>query len=367
MPKWLQILPPTRAFWFSIGMSTKSPLKPRTADTPAAFVQAILRAYRLRGLSPDAALHKAQIAPHQWRGQNPRAAAGVTALQFERLCEFAMRELDDEAPAWFRRRLPWGSYGMLARASHSAPTLGLALGRWCRHHGLLTDDVRLQLRVQDGLAELRIHERLPPSAPREFALLSLLRNAHGLACWWVDSQIGLQQAAFPHPAPAHAAVYARLFPGPVVFDAACALLRFDAHYLDLPLRRSDSDLDQMLARALPLMVRPYRRDRLLALRVRQLLQHDLGHTAESLAAALALSTRSLHRQLAAEHSSVQALKNEQRQARALHLLGRTHRPIKQIAREAGFAHEKSFARAFRSWVGQSPEQYRQSQTRMPTP
>ena len=28
-----------------------------------------------------------------------------------------MQELDDEALGWFNRRLPWGSYGMLARAS----------------------------------------------------------------------------------------------------------------------------------------------------------------------------------------------------------------------------------------------------------
>ena len=45
----------------------------------------------------------------------------------------------------FSRRLPWGSYGMLARASISAPSLGLALQRWCRHHGLIADDITLQL------------------------------------------------------------------------------------------------------------------------------------------------------------------------------------------------------------------------------
>lgn len=325
-----------------------------------------MRAYHLRGMSPEAALRKAQIAPHPPQYSDRSTPPGVSPLQFERLCEAAMRELDDEAPGWFRRRLPWGSYGMLARASHQAPTLGLALGRWCRHHGLLTDDVLLSLHTQDGETELRIIEQLPPSTPREFALLSLLRNAHGLACWWIDSQITLKQAAFPHPAPPHAALYARLFPGALRFEAEHALLRFDARYLDLPLRRSDADLDQMLSRALPIMVHPYRRDRLLALRVRQLLQQDLSHTAESLAAALALSPRSLHRQLTNEHSSVQTLKNEQRQARALHLLGRTRQPIKQVAREAGFGNEKSFARAFKSWTGTSPEQYRQSQIG-PTP
>jgi hypothetical protein len=54
----------------------------------------------------------------------------------------AMQELDDEALGWFSRRLPWGSYGMLARASISAPTLAGGLARWCRHHGLIAPILR---------------------------------------------------------------------------------------------------------------------------------------------------------------------------------------------------------------------------------
>ena len=70
----------------------------------------------------------------------------------EALCGAAMRELDDEALGWFSRRLPWGSYGMLCRASLTAPTLGMALKRWCRHHRLLTEDLLLTLQVAGGAA-----------------------------------------------------------------------------------------------------------------------------------------------------------------------------------------------------------------------
>ena len=331
--------------------------RPVAAHTPMAFVQAVLQAYAERGRDPSGALLKAQITPTNLA--NPDLRVGASA--FERLCAAAMQELDDEALGWFSRRLPWGSYGLLARASTGAPTLGVALARWCRHHGLLTDDVRLTLAVARGVATLSIEERRLPPALREFALLSLLRNLHGLACWLVDAPISPQLAQFPFDAPPHADVYPRLFPGPVRFGAAPAALQFDAADLALPLRRDAAALEQMLRRALPIMVWPYRRDVGLARRVRQLLQQpQAAHTAETLAAQLALSPRTLHRQLRSEGSSLQALKDEVRQARAIDLLLRTSQPVARVARAAGFQNDKSFIRAFRQWTGLTPEQYRQA-------
>ena len=136
-------------------------------------------------------------------------------------------------------------------------------------------------------------------------------------------------------------------------------------YLAQPLRRDEAALRQMLKRALPLTVLPYRRDRLLVQRVRQALasQPEHSHNAEDLAALLNLSPRSLHRQLKDEGASLQALKDEVRQARAIDLLQRSQRPIKQVAQAAGFQNEKSFIRAFKGWTGQPPEQFRrQGQT-----
>jgi AraC-like DNA-binding protein len=328
---------------------------------PAAFVQAVLAAYAARGRDAAEALAQARIAPATAR--NP--AARVTPTQFERLCAHAMRELNDEALGWFSRPLPWGSYGMLARASISALTLGLALARWCRHHGLIADDALVTLTQTQGRASVALDERRPlcgPQAPegqREFARLSLLRNVHGLACWFVDAHIPLQAAEFPGAVPPHADVYATLFPGLVRFGTARAALTFDARYLALPLRRDGAALDQMLrSRALQPMVLPYRRERLLTLRVRQLTRRYPSATAEQLAAQLAVSVRTLHRKLTAEGISLQAIKDQQRRALACDLLLRTRQPLKQVAHAAGFASDKSFARAFHLWTGQTPATFR---------
>ena len=206
-----------------------------------------------------------------------------------------MRELDDEALGWFSRRLPWGSYGMLCRASLTAPTLDVALRRWCRHHGLLTEDVRIDLRVEGRTAVVRIEEQHDLGALREFCLVSLLRNLHGIACWLANSRIALVGASFPFPAPAHARAYGRMFGGGIAFDAPAAEVRFDAVYLELPVVRDDAALRRMLQKPISLMARQYRQDRLLSQRIKGFIAGDSGVPphAGAIAEHLNISVRSL--------------------------------------------------------------------------
>ncbi len=300
----------------------------------------------------------AQITPQMLIDSRSR----ISAEQMECISGAAMQELDDEALGWFSRRLPWGSYGMLARASISANSLEVALKRWCRHHALIADDITLQLSINAESASLSIAEQRDLGPLREFCLVSVLRNIHGLACWLIDSRIPLQGAQFPFMAPAHSDFYRILFSGPTQFASMVAAIHFDARYLALPLRRDEMALQQMLQRALPLTVLQYRRDRLLPTRVRQaLVSHpSQSRSAEELSALLHVSPRTLHRQLKEKGTSLQTLKNEVRQSRARDLLLRTVRPVKQVAEAVGFQNEKSFIRAFRSWVGQSPAEFRQA-------
>jgi len=331
-----------------------------TPATPMAFVQAIASACARQGHDPAPLLRQAQIAP----GHLQHIGRRVTAAQFEALSAATMQQLDDEALGWFSRPLPWGSYGMLARASLSAPTLGVALKRWCRHHGLLTRDITVSLQTLGEEAQIDLAEQRPPGGDgslREFCHVSVLRNIHGLACWLIDSRIPLRGARLGFAAPPHADVYRVLFDGPSRFDAEHSAIRFDARYLALPIKRDEAAMNQMLQRALPLQVRPYRRDRLLVQRVRQLLLTQPQHTrnADDLAQWLNTSARSLHRQLQEEGATLQSLKDEVRRERAMALLQRTSRPIKQIAEAAGFLNEKSFIRAFKGWTGMAPGEWRE--------
>jgi hypothetical protein len=122
----------------------------------------------------------------------------------------------------------------------------------------------------------------------------VLRNIHGLACWYVDSRIPLQAAHFRFRHRRMPMVYPDAVPGPVK-HLPCADAGRAAVLTPLPgpavapRRRA---LRQMLQRALPLTVLQYRRDRLLVQRVRQAAGLRAPaplqtHSAEALAALLA--------------------------------------------------------------------------------
>jgi len=329
---------------------------PRRAMTPAAFVRGVAAAYARYGRDPSEALSKGQVSEDLVQSSDGR----VTAAQFEALAGHAMRELDDEALGWFSRRLPWGTYGMLCRASITAPTLEVALKRWCRHHRLLTEDVLFELTLGEETATIAIREQRDLGPLREFCIVTLLRYVLGFSCWAVDSAIALRAAAFPYAEPGHVSVYPTIFCRTLSFNADGARIVFDRHYLSLPITRSAADLDNMLKGALRLTVLPYRRDRLLVERVRRVLRTARGRGlgAEDVASELALSTRTMHRRLREEATSLRNLKEEAKFELAKQELMRGRTPIKRIAEISGFRNEKSFSRAFRTWTGASPREFR---------
>jgi AraC-like DNA-binding protein len=232
--------------------------------------------------------------------------------------------------------------------------------RWTRHHRILIDDIRLELTVVDGEAQLSAFERRDLGPFREFCLVTLLRYALGFACWAIDFTIPLMRAEFPFPPPDHADVYPKLFSPNLRFGAERARIGFDAAFLLQPLQRDEAALQKMLKRALPLTVLPYRRDQQLKARVSQVLRmpNALATAAQDLAEGFNISTRTLHRQLGREGASLRDLKRKARMERAKQALLRGGQPIKRVAFLTGFRNEKAFARAFRQWTGETPSQYR---------
>jgi AraC-like DNA-binding protein len=84
-----------------------------------------------------------------------------------------------------------------------------------------------------------------------------------------------------------------------------------------------------------------------------------GHSAiEEAARRLAISKRTLQRQLSQESSSYKEVLNSTRQALAQHYLARSAISPPEISFLLGYQDSNSFLRAFKSWTGTTPGKYR---------
>jgi AraC-like DNA-binding protein len=337
---------------------------PEPSADLAPYVRMILSVYSRKGVDPGAVLRHAGIDPVIMEPDVP--AAPVSRAQTVLLSTYAMRELDDETLGWSSRPVPWGAFSMLARASLTAPDLRIALKRWIRHQNFMLPDIATRLQEADGAAILTFEEvgkTWESAFVREFALTSVVRCIWGYASWLIDSAVPLIDVRFPLVEPISPRA-AALFKGCARTGAeGPTTCRFDNRYLDLPNRRSEADMQTMLSSGEAILIAsvPYRPDRRLVQRIRSLLKENLAHiewTADDIAQTLNVSVRTLHRHLTDEGISLQALKDNARKTRAIHLLLHTDLPLKRTAADVGFAHERSLNRAFREWTGELPSGFR---------
>lgn len=83
-------------------------------------------------------------------------------------------------------------------------------------------------------------------------------------------------------------------------------------------------------------------------------------TQAAVARAIGMSTRSLHRRLAAAGTSFERLLDETRHELAAEYVRRADYAVGEVAYLLGFAETSSFNRAFRRWTGKSPSEFRRA-------
>lgn len=186
------------------------------------------------------------------------------------------------------------------------------------------------------------------------AWTTLIRELCGSG--WAPSQVFL-----PRSRPASTAPYQRLFGVPVTFNSEYAALRFPAALLAAPVAGADpvrlASLGQDLTAIGPEPIAP-RSHRLVRIMLAR------GDTkAESLAATLSLSRRTLDRRLKAHDLSFQTVLDGVRYEAARQLLEISSVDIGSIARALGYTEPSPFTRAFRRWSGQTPSEWRRHRKR----
>ena len=167
------------------------------------------------------------------------------------------------------------------------------------------------------------------------------------------------QIQFAHGRPGNVAPFAHLFRSNVLFDADLSGVVVDASWLSRPIKGADADLCKRLEKAI--LDAGADCPKSFAERVECAI-HQLVPTgptsAEAIGHLLAISERTLRRRLKDEGKSLQELINQTRYDLARQLLSNTQMPVSKIAAALQFGDPNAFSRAFRTWAGLSPTQWR---------
>jgi len=306
------------------------------------------------------------------RGVTADELAGLTGLRLPEVADFGRRvDADTLFAGWeavMRRLRDPGLPVRAARAAQASPrsavsllveasaTVGEALDQVTRYGSAWSTIYTLRVLpwrdggvvvAVDGLGTDRLGERC--EAEYTVAEIVLMLRAYAAAA-------PASPVRFAHPAPARIAEHRRLFGPAVCFGASRTEVVVTAATLARPLRTARPGLAAILAARLD-DVTPAARPPAFSLRVREAVLERLGRqqvSAASVARALAVSERTLHRRLAAEGTTLRELLDRTRHDLAVEMLDADRHPVKEVATALGFASARSLHRAYRRWTGTTP-------------
>jgi AraC-like DNA-binding protein len=327
-----------------------------------AYLQGLVEYLQRQGIAPEALLAHAQLGP-EVLGQRDQCIAASAYLAL--LSEGVRLSGDPFLGLHLGESVRPGYYGVLGYLIMSCATLADALHRQARYASLVgnlgqvvLDDEPARL---DGEA-LVAHRWQPLLAQQQRQL-----SEETLAGWlsfgrWISGlDIAPTEVRFQHSAPADTSEHARIFRCPVQFDQPDNALVFPRRLLAAPLSQADAQVRGMLDAYADRLLAELNQGHGVLDRARLELARQLpeqGPDLEAIAAALALTPRTLQRRLREGGLSFSQLVDETRQQLALHYLRDPALELAEIAFLVGFSEAGSLARAFRRWTGTSPGEYR---------
>lgn len=277
-------------------------------------------------------------------------------------CETALDLTKDPALG-----LHWGewmtvnTFNLVPQLLAHARTLREAFETLFQFGGLLTDRLNMRLVERDDVAELQLEAFGSASLRmrRFVAEMAMLGMHHMLRDFSPNAPI--HNVDFAYPAPDYRSEYTRVFESAERFGRACTGIAFDRELLNASSSHQDADIQTSLRALAERRLSIIQRRAPYSLRVRELLlQERAPHRVAmlSVAQALDVSLRSLHRRLVDEGQSYTAIANEASASVAKRLLADERRTIQEAAFAMGFCDATSFHRAFKRWTGTTPTKFR---------
>lgn len=332
--------------------------RPRQRGVRTGVVASLVAYAMLRGVSMERICARTGLTPaalSEVDGWLPEACMPVLWRLLAEACPGEAFELQmaEMTPAELL-----GPVRYLAR--HSADVRGSILASIPRAF-VITGNLQMELVEARREASLRFHHPLDVEEGGFGVRLALALAARLLQEIAGPGSLVRVELSLPTSGPL--AAYEEFFGVPVLFPRPAHALVLHRHRLSLPTAQPDPTLVRILQGHLDVV-----RERAAALgqddelaRIQAAVATNAAHAeygAVALAKRLGMSLRALQRTTRAHHTTVHALLEEAREARARQLVCTRGLGIAEIASRVGFSDERAFRRAFLRWTKRTPAAFR---------
>lgn len=328
---------------------------------PVATTRHLLEAARLLGIAAaDCLLGTGLTEAHiEDSGTEVQAGQELTIVRN------ALARVDD--PHEFARfvglQYNFANMGILGYALLASPTMGDAVNTACRYATLSSTFLRLTRHDTADGADIVFDNSHVPADLREFMLerdMFAITNLAPLLIGQLKSDVAVRIEMPGIEWPVDRLEFSRFT---LELDSAATrtAFRIPSDLLALPMPAADAVTAAVCARQCEELLQTRRQRRGLAALVRNRLVRDPGQLPSMAAVAdeFCVTERTLHRRLAAEHTSYRLLVDEVRVTLASAFLA-SGSTVEETARQLGYSETAAFTRAFIRWTGEAPSRHRRA-------
>lgn len=259
------------------------------------------------------------------------------------------------------------AFGLLGAIAKSAGTLREAWESILRYRQLMMNLGRSRIVDEAGLVSLSwypySHDIVTERYFVDAVVAAWIIRSSALA----DTDISPVEVRLTYPAPERLTpLFQQIYGTNVAFSQAFNSIRFQREDFERPLRYRNRTIFETLSARAELDVKSHIREYSVVESLESYLQPRLSTmerpiSMEAAARALHLSPRTLQRRLKSANTSFNQLLVNVRHNFALHYLQDSRLSITEISLRLGYSQSSSFCTAFKSWTGQSPREYQDSQ------
>ncbi|MFA5493709.1 MAG: AraC family transcriptional regulator [Porticoccaceae bacterium] len=252
------------------------------------------------------------------------------------------------------------SYHVVGHAMLCSDSLRSATRRFARFAKLVSDSAVVRFVEKDDYCRLEIELETGGELPRYQAFDTVLAGFLEYCRWIAHHPLDPFEVFLTHSAPEYPQEYEALFRCPIHYEQDVNALVFRSADMDRPIPGANEELGSLLDE----LASRYLADRLqgrFSRRVRDILLVKLSGGEPSraeTAQSMHMTERTLARRLTEENTTFYEILTQVREEQSYSYLKHTDMTIEDIANLLGFSDRGTFSRAFKSWTGKRPTEWR---------